>query len=253
MYLATALRRLRHEERGFTLIELLVSILTGVVVAGAAMAILIISYSLSSQSNDRLDANQQGRLAMTKITQALNSSCVADATPPVLSSNVVGGASNANQITFYSSLTDAPDVTPNEITVALTGGALNMYTYPYEATGTTGATSANSGQTSWIWSTTPTDFTLLPYAVTATVNNASQPVFEYWAYNSSDALTPITVGSGGLTSAQALTVAAVTINFEALPSDDYTAENRGVDFTDTVALRLTPVSSDASASATPCT
>jgi len=253
MYLATALRRLRHEQRGFTLIELLVSILMGVVVAGAAMAILIISYSLSSQSNDRIDANQQGRLAMTKITQALNSSCVADATPPVLSANVAGGASNASQITFYSSLTDGPNVTPNEVTIALTGGALMMYTYPYEASGSTGATDANSGQSSWLWSTTPTDFTLLPYAATATVNSASQPVFEYWDYNSSDALQQIAIGAGNLTSAEAQTVAAVTINFEALPSDDYTADDRGVDFTDSVALRLTPVSSDASASATPCT
>jgi prepilin-type N-terminal cleavage/methylation domain-containing protein len=251
MYLATALRRLRREEHGFTLIELLVAMLAGVVVAAAAMAILIISYSLSSQTNDRIDANQQGRLALTKITQALGSSCVAASTPPVLSANVAGGATNADQITFYSSLTDGPNVTPSEVTIALTGGALMMYTYPENAL--TGSTDANSGQSIWTWQTTPTPFTLLPYATTATIGGSVQPVFEYWDYNSSDALQPISIGAGSLTSAQALTVAEVTVNFKALPSDDNSADNRGVDFTDSVALRLTPVSSDASASTTPCT
>ena len=250
MYLRSALARLRHDERGFTLIELLVATIMGVVVAGAAMAILIISYSLSSQNNDRIDANQQGRLALTRITQALGSSCVAASTPPILSANVAGGASNSSQVTFYSSLTDGPVVTPNEVTIALTGGALMMYTYPYV---TTGGSYANSGQTSWTWSTTPTSFTLLPYATTATIGGSTQPVFEYWDYNSSDALQAISIGSGSLTSAEASTVAAVTINFKALPSDDYTADDRGVNYTDTVALRLTPVSSDASASTTPCT
>ena len=193
MYLARARARLRRDERGFTLIELLVAMMMGVVVAGAAMAVLIISYSLSSQNNDRIDANQQGRLAMTRITQALNSSCVADSTPPVLVANVVGGASNSSQLTFYSSLTDTPAVIPNEVTIALTGGALMMYTYPYNAA--TGSTSANSGQSTWTWSTTPTNFTLLPYATTATISSVVQPVFEYWDYNSSDVLQPISIGT----------------------------------------------------------
>ena len=123
------------------------------------------------------------------------------------------------------------------------------------STGSTGATDANSGQTLWTWQTTPTSFTLLPYATTATIGSPGvvQPVFEYWDYSSSDALQPISIGSGNLTSAQALTVAAVTVNFKALPSDDNSANNRGVNFTDTVALRLTPVSPDAGASTTPCT
>ena len=150
----------------------------------------------------------------------------------MLSANVVGGASNASQITFYSSLTDAPNVTPNEVTIALTGGALKMYTYPYEPTGTTGATSANSGQASWTWSTTPTDFTLLPYAATATINSATQPVFELGTTTPATRCSRITIG-GNLTSAQADRGGRVTINFEALPSDDYRRRTAESNFTDT--------------------
>ena len=58
-------------ERGFTLIELMVSTLAGIVVASATAAILVSSVHFSSNFSDRVDANQQARTAMEKITQGL--------------------------------------------------------------------------------------------------------------------------------------------------------------------------------------
>ena len=73
-----------RDERGFTLIEMLVAMLAGGIVASATLAIVIVSVHLTSNYNDRVDANQQGRMAIEQITQALNSSCVSAATAPVL-------------------------------------------------------------------------------------------------------------------------------------------------------------------------
>ena len=60
---------------------------------------MIVSVHLTSNYTDRIDANQQGRLAMERITQALNSSCV---TPKTVPSPIIAG-SNATSLMFYSS------------------------------------------------------------------------------------------------------------------------------------------------------
>ena len=80
--------RLR-DERGFTLVEVMVALVIGLVVSTATLAIVIVSVHLGSNYTDRVDANQQGRLAMERITQALNSSCVTPNQPPVLAGSTV--------------------------------------------------------------------------------------------------------------------------------------------------------------------
>jgi Tfp pilus assembly protein PilW len=243
MYLALA--RLRGE-RGFTLIELLVAILAGIVVAAAAGAILITSTHLTSSSDDRVDANQQGRFALERITQALNSSCISPSVTPVLS------GSTATSLSFYSSqglaTPDAPLITPNEITVSLAGsqtapGALTLTTQPLTGT-----------NNNWTATGSATNFTLISYAMQTVQSGTTLPLFSYYGYASNDTPTSqIAPGSGGLTSTQAADVVMVTINFAALPTDDWNALGRAADFNDSVVLRLTPASSAASASNSPCT
>ena len=63
--------RLR-DERGFTLVEVMVALAIGLVVSTATLAIVIVSVHLGSNFTNRVDANQQGRIAMEKVTQALN-------------------------------------------------------------------------------------------------------------------------------------------------------------------------------------
>jgi prepilin-type N-terminal cleavage/methylation domain-containing protein len=227
-----------RSESGFTLVELLVAMSLGLVVSTALMAMVIVSIHFSSQNQDRVDANQQGRLAMQRIVQALDSSCVAASTPPIVGS----ATNNGTSITFYSNTgSTTPDqstVEPSEVTISLTGGALVMQT----ATWKTGTSSAN-----WTFNT-PTSFTLLAHAA----QTGSTPVFQYFGYASGGAMnaTPYTVP---LSAANAATTAMVQINFEALPSDNYSANNRGADFQNQIVLRLTPASGASSASNTPCT
>jgi prepilin-type N-terminal cleavage/methylation domain-containing protein len=246
-------RRLRganllRDERGFTLVELLVATLAGVVISAATGAIVVVSVHLSSNFSDRVDANSQGRVAMEKITQALNSSCVSASVPPVVSSGST--LSDDKNLYFYSSLSDSPTINPNEVKISLTGGSLIMYTYSY----------LSGSAPNWTFSSTPTtSFVLLPHAAQATINGtANQPVFQYYGYTpgtgtlSTTAYTATTATP--LSAANAATTAMVTINFEALPSNGNTAPapGRPSDITSSVVLRLTPASSAASASNAPC-
>jgi type II secretory pathway pseudopilin PulG len=240
-------------ERGFTLIELLVATLAGIVVSAATGAIVITSVHFSSNFSDRVDANQQARVAMEKITQALNSSCVATAVPPV----VTGGTTNSDDthVFFYSSLSDSPTIKPNLVEVSLSGGQLILTTSPWVS----GTAPTPSNPTPWTFSTTTppiTNYVLLSHATTATIGGVVQPVFQYYGYTAGGAIstTPFTANSTTpLATADAANTAMVTISFAALPSDNYNATGRAANITDSVVMRLTPASSGGIASNTPCT
>jgi prepilin-type N-terminal cleavage/methylation domain-containing protein len=244
MYLALAgawraARARLRDERGFTLIELLIAMATGSIVSAATMAVVVVSLHLTSNYTDRVDANQQGRLAMTKITQALNSSCINPSVIPVLA------GSSGSAITFYSSYSDTPLIVPDKITITMNGitgtpGSFVMSTQ--HLTGTTNNWTANG---------TPASFTLLPWAAPT----GSTPVFQYYQYAADNTPTSLITPAGAgstLTAAQAAEVVAVTITFQALPSDNWSANGRAADFASQVTLRLTPASSSSSASNSPC-
>jgi prepilin-type N-terminal cleavage/methylation domain-containing protein len=242
-------RRLRgaarlRDERGFTLVELLVATLAGVVISAATGAIVVVSVHLSSNFSDRVHANSEGRVAMEKITQALNSSCVAASVPPVVSSGST--VSDDKNLYFYSSLSDAPTINPNEVKISLTGGSLIMYTYSY----------VSGAAPNWTFSATPTtSFVLLPHAAQAVVGGTTQPVFQYYGYTASGTLstTAYTATTATpLSAANAAKTAMITVDFQALPSTGNSATGRPADLTNSVVLRLTPASSAASASNAPC-
>jgi Tfp pilus assembly protein PilW len=225
-----------RDESGFTLMELLVAMAAGVLVSMATLAIVIASVHFSSNQQDRVDTNQQGRLAMERITQALNSSCVATSTPPII-------AGSDTSVTFYSAQRDTATISPDKVTIALTGGSLVMTTYA----GTGGTSSSN-----WTFSSTATTFTLISHAQ----KNGTVPVFKYYSYSSGGTIstTPLVTP---LSSANAAATSMITISFEALPNTQTknftTQAGRAADFTDSIVLRLTPASSAASASNSPCT
>ena len=105
--------RLR-DERGFTLIELLVALRAGAVISTATLEIVIISLHLSSNYTDRIDANQQGRIAMERITQALTVGCVdARPVPPVVA------GSTATQSSSTATSRRRATIQPNLVTIPL--------------------------------------------------------------------------------------------------------------------------------------
>ena len=150
----------------------MVALVLGIIVSAATLAIVITSVHLTSNYDDRVDATQQGRDAMLKITQALNSSCVAAGLAPILA------ASDNNDLWFYSALSDSPTIAPNKVEVSLTGGSLVMNTYAY---------SSGTSPTSWTFSPTATSSVLLPNAE----QYNSTPIFQYYGYGSNLSLIHI--------------------------------------------------------------
>jgi prepilin-type N-terminal cleavage/methylation domain-containing protein len=233
----THLRTRAAGERGFTLIELLVSLLAGGIISTASLYTVIVSLDFSSNYQDRIDSNQQGRIAMTRVMQVLDSACVAAQVPPVVA------GSTATKLVVYSNQADGATIEPNLVTVQLASGSLTMATQAW-----TSGTYPN-----YAFSGTTTNFTLLPHAAQATLNGTgSQPVFQYYGYSAGGVLstTPYSVP---LSAANAATTAEVSVAFQALPTDNWTTLGRGADFNDSAVLRLTPASGDATASNAPCT
>jgi len=239
------LARLR-DERGFTLIEVLIATIAGLLVAGAALAILATSYQMLANNADRVDANQQGRTAMLEIEQLLNSSCVAGlgVSPIVGGSSAGSGAppSGANSITFLSSQSDLPTTLPYEEVVSLSGsGALQLQTY----------TNPSGSEPDWIFPTTAT--TTATLVSHAGLVPGSSAIFQYYPYNSDGTVSSSADQLVGnyLPTSSAETVAGVKIQFEAAPTDGVTRAGGNVDFSDQVNLSLTPASSTGSSSGTP--
>lgn len=273
-------RRLRAE-RGFTLIEMLVALSAGMIVTTAMGAIVVTSVHFGSSTTDRIDSNQQGRVAMEKITQALDSACVASTAAPVISNGATGpvgnpAVSDGTHIWFYTAIppssvigstgspsgvigstgnpavSDAATINPYMVEIYLSNGALMETAYPWAG----GSAPAPANTSPWYFNwATPSSFTLLPHVVqTVNSSGATVPIFQYYGYTSpvgTLSTTPYTT-SPTLGATDATTTAEVTISFRALPTDNWNALNRGSDITDSVVLRLTPASSQANATNAPC-
>lgn len=241
--MSVALVRTRHArrrlagERGFTMIELLVSLLAGGIISTASLYTVIVSLNFSSNYQDRIDSNQEGRLAMVRVMQVLDSACVAAQVPPVVA------GSTSTKLVVYSNQSDSATIEPNLVTVQLSGGALTMGTQAW----------SSGAYPNYAFSATSTNFTLLPHAAQATLNGTgSQPVFQYYGYSAGGVLSTTAYGVP-LSAANAATTAEVVVAFQALPSDNWNAQGRGANFNDSAVLRLTPASGDSTATNAPCT
>ena len=252
-------------ERGFTLIEMLVALVAGIIVTAAMGAIVITSVHFGSSTADRIDADQQGRVAMEKITQALDSACVSSTAPPVISNGATGPVGNpaisdGSHIWFYTAAPasaiaatgatafgDGATINPYLVEIYVSNGALMETSYPW--LGGSAPAPANTNPWYFDW-TAPSTFTLLAHVVQI----GTTPIFQYYGYSSSaGALNTVpysTVPSLGAT--DATTTAEVTISYTALPTDDWNTPDRGADVVDSVVLRLTPASSQANAANAPC-
>jgi hypothetical protein len=163
--------------------------------------------------------------------------------PPVLPNtvdpaNTISAISDGNDVWFYSSLTDGATVTPNLVEISLAGGSLVETTYAY----------ASGAAPDWVFSTTPTTFTLLPNAA---LGAGHSTVFQYLGYTGGSLATNLDPSGAALTTSTAAQVTEVTINFQANPTDNWTALGRPTSVSDSVVLRLAPASS--STTNTPCT
>jgi type II secretory pathway pseudopilin PulG len=244
-------RQVARDERGFTLVELLVATIAGLVVSAAALAIVVSSLSFASGDADRIDSNQQGGVAMERIVQALDSSCVAGyGISPIVGVTGTSAAtgstgappSSSNTLTFFSALTDSPIVTPNEVSVYFnsTTGSLMMATY------------GPTGPSGYYPPTPSSTLTLIqnaaPPGSTAT-QNSTTPLFTYYGYDISAGTLTDQYTPSPLTAPLGATDAALTsevgISFQAQPSDGNDSVGDSVDLSNSVVLRLTAVANGA--------
>ncbi len=228
--------RSAHGEGGFTLIEVLVAILTGVIVTGAAFAILEVSLHQSTNIADRVSATQRGRTAMEKILLELHSSCVAASVTPIQKS------SGSTSIQFISQTGTTPyfeSIAKHEI--SLSAGKLTDATYQ-----------SNGGAApKWTFPSTPTSKRTLLSGVTQSGSSGTTPVFEYFKYiGGSISSTPQTAP---LTEAEAKETAKVTVSFTTTPESGDSSgpsEDRAIALSNTAVLRFDPAS--VSSVNTPC-
>ncbi len=183
-----------HDDRGFTLMELLVSMLTATVVVGALFSILLISTSQTTLVADKVQANQLGRTAMTRIIDELHSSCLSPGFAPIQEK------SNENELIFKNAYSEEA-VLPNakEAKVAGTGvfehqivwnsSAKTLTDFIYKSTSGEGPeavlpTPDYSSTTHEAANAEPKKGVLLASNVTQTEESggAKIPIFKYYRY-----------------------------------------------------------------------
>jgi Tfp pilus assembly protein PilW len=240
------------DEHGFTLIELLVAMVAGMAVIGALFGILEVSLHQTANLTDRVQSNQNGRIAMTRIIDALHSTCLSPEFKPIQES------SSENDLSFvnaYSNEANIPytAVSKHEIIWNKAAGTLTEKRY-----------SATSGTwPEYKFPTSATSTTLIASNIAESQEGGkSVPIFEYFKYNTtsssaSETLTPLsTINPTRLTVPLSLSNAAITasvaVRFTAYPSDGDTLSGRGVDFRNQVTLAMSAPSSETPIEAEPC-
>jgi Tfp pilus assembly protein PilW len=246
-----AVGTMRHDERGATLIELLVSILTGLIVIGALFAILEVSLNQTGRLTDRVQANQVGRITMTRMIDELHSTCISPEFRPIQAE------SNKNELRFINAyskeaLIPTSEVTEHRILWNAAAGTLTDITYL--ATG--------GSWPKYTFSTTASQKVLISNHIAETEEKGTKlPVFQYFTFattSEDSGLTPLSTIETKkplketLSETEAEQAASVLIRFTALPSDGSTALSRGIEMHDQVTLAMSAPSSETPIEASPC-
>jgi prepilin-type N-terminal cleavage/methylation domain-containing protein len=101
------------DERGFTLVELLATVVVSTIVLFALFGLVDTATRRQSVANDRIDANDRGRVAMDTISTQLRSRvCISGAEDSLV-------AASDSQIEFFASLGLTPQSGPGSQTLVL--------------------------------------------------------------------------------------------------------------------------------------
>jgi type II secretory pathway pseudopilin PulG len=249
-----ALRRLLSDASGFTLIELLVAAVTGVVVVGAAMGILVVSQHQTAILRDVGEATRSGRTTMTHVIDELHSSCIAKEFAPVLKESTPSKLIFVNAYSKEAEIktgtkTREDIVTFNKETgtltdeaLASTGGEWPSFTFQAPGTGTKVTVGTQITET------------------------ASSPVFTYYQYKEAPELDGGTGAAStnlraiekekiplkGFSETEAKTIAGVGINFTAAPAGGLETVGRSASFNTLVTLAFSSPNTEAEPKDGPC-
>jgi Tfp pilus assembly protein PilW len=260
-----------RDDRGFTMIELLVSMLTATIVIGALFATLEIAKSQTTLVSDKVQANQLGNTAMTRIIDELHSSCLSPGFAPIQEK------SDENELIFKNAYS-AEAVIPNTVEaeakskpgtgvfehqIVWNSSAKTLTDFIYKSTSGEGPeatlpTPDYSSTTHEAANATPTKGVLLASNVTQTEESGGTkiPIFKYYKYNTTSTsssttpdstLTPIlssyiplkketTTGSTEEKENSAENVSSVLVSFRVAPVDGKAERDQYIDLSNQVTL-----------------
>jgi prepilin-type N-terminal cleavage/methylation domain-containing protein len=192
--------QLRRED-GFTLVEMLTALVIGSLVMVVAFGLMGFTVKRAGEVAGRVEATQKGRGAMDILTQHLRSQvCLNSTTPPI-------ATADGNSVSFFADLSDGSKGDPPERHVMTYDptkrtlvesdfvGVRAGSTVIYPATATRGRSLANN---------------VVP-------ENASTPIFRYYAYDAATPPRPSLLLATPLSVLDRARTVRVEINFRVLP------------------------------------
>jgi Tfp pilus assembly protein PilW len=216
-----------------TLVELLVAMSAGVVVMVGITLAMIVTMRETSRVTSHVEANQQARIAMTKILAELHSACLAPQIAPIYPE------SSATTLNFIHQSGSAVAPVPVKSKIVLTEGMLKEFDYRYK-----------SGLApNYVFEEAA------PESTEILLENASQigttPIFRYYTYsNGTISSTPLTVP---LDTSRAATTVQVNVAFNSVPEKVVSKDSSApTAIQDSALLRLTPPGYSTSSTNLPC-
>jgi Tfp pilus assembly protein PilV len=251
-----AFASLRSDEGGFTLMELLVAMVAGVAVTGALFGVLEVSLHQTARLTDRVQATQLGRVAMTRVVDALHSTCISPEFRPVLAK------SNETELWFVNAYSNQAVIPMSEVSehkiawskeAGKETGMLTDYSFP--------ATGGSWPKYTFAGTESPVGGTRIATNIAPVEESGKKIIFQYYKYNTSstsstltplstiEMTTPLEIKNSAPV---AESVASVLIRFTAFPTNGNTALNRGVEMRNQVTLAMSAPSSETPVEASPC-
>jgi hypothetical protein len=229
-------------ERGTTMIELIVGMAMGMVVlVGLSLTIIVVLHG-TSRVDARVEATDNARTVVTRITEELHSACISPQVAPVRS-----GSTGTELIFWRAAAGESAAVQPIPVKtkVVYNSGTGTLTQTDYAKIGGTSPT--------WIFEGeegnkgTGTTRTLLTNVAPGGSNGS---VFTYQRYESGEAKTINVATLGVGEAAETVTVKiALTASPKSSPVPD---KNSAATVSDSATLRLTPPSYETTARALPC-
>lgn len=213
-----------RSEDGFTLPELLTSMTIAMIVALAVLGLLDFTVKRAAEISGRVEATQQGRLAMDSIVRELRSQVCPNISTSAMTTRT-GNITDGSYATFYIDFTDGSGAAPDLHTIAYDSVTNRIIVRAYKpSAGVYPAAGAPSSTR-----------VLLPNVV----RDGSTPVFTYWAGD-----TLLSPATGGLTAAELATITQIDVAFKALPRGGSASARNGVVVKDQVYVRSADPNAD---------
>jgi prepilin-type N-terminal cleavage/methylation domain-containing protein len=223
---------LGRDESGMTLVELTVAMAAGAIVMLGVTMTMIVTMRETNRVASHVEANQNARIAMTKVMNQLHSACVAPQIAPVQE------GSTSTLLSFLHQSGSAVAPVPVLSKISLTGTTLSQS--DYAVTG--------GGAPKWTFSSTASSTVQLMTGVSAI--SASVPVFSYYAYSNGEiSETPLTTPLGE----NAAGAVQVEVAFKTAPGKTASGDaNAQTSIQNAALLRLTPPGYNPASANQPC-